>query len=108
MARKRNVGSELVKAVETYLQLTQKRKDFCFWRNNTGAFKTAAGGFYRFGAVGSPDFIVVKDGYFIGLEVKAGSGRLSEAQRAFKEMIKTHGGEYHEIRSIEDLIEIGL
>ncbi len=103
-----NIGTELVNAVAEYLTYGQKMKKYCYWRNNSGALKTATGGFVRFGTPGSPDFIVVKDGYFIGLEVKAGSGRLSEAQKAFRDMIKQNGGEYYEIRAVTGLKEIGL
>lgn len=108
MAKKRNIGTELVNAVTDYLTLSQRRKKYCFWRNNSGALKTAHGSFVRFGTPGSPDIIVVKDGFFIGLEVKAGSGRMSTVQKEFRDMIKENGGEYHEIRSIDDLVEIGL
>lgn len=106
--RKRNIGTELVRSISDYLELNKRRKGYCFWRNNSGAAVLQSGAFVRFGTPGSPDIIVVKDGFFIGLEIKAGSGRLSPAQKDFRDMIKANGGEYHEIRSIDDVIEIGL
>lgn len=108
MARRANIGTQLVKAIEQYLELNKKRKGYCFWRNNSGAMKTPGGGFVRFGTPGSPDIVVVKDGYFIGLEVKAGSGRLSPIQKEFHQMLKDNGAECHVVRSIDDVQEIGL
>lgn len=108
MAKKKNIGTELVNAIVAYLTMRQKRMGYCFWRNNSGALRTMSGGFMRFGTPGSPDLIVIKDGYFIGLEAKAGSGRQSPVQKAFEKMIKDNGGEYYVIRSVDDLKEIGL
>lgn len=95
---------ELVKAVCQYLKL---KKHF-HWRNNTGAMKSPHGGFYRFGTPGSPDIIVIMNGDFIGLEVKTKSGRQSPDQKEFERAVKDAGGEYYVIRSVDDLIEVGL
>lgn len=91
-------------AVIKYLTL----KKHCFWRNNSGALKTEYGGFVRFGAVGSPDICVIKDGFFIGLEIKSATGKQSEGQKAFEKMLKEAGAEYHIIKSVDQLQEIGL
>lgn len=91
-------------AIEKYLTL---KKHF-FWKNNTGAMKTEYGGFIRFGAVGSPDICVVKDGFFIGLEVKTLKGKQSPAQKDFETRLKEAGAEYYIVKSIDDVIEIGL
>jgi hypothetical protein len=95
---------EALKAISEYLA---HRKHF-YWRNNTGAVKTASGGFMRFGTPGSPDLIVIKDGFFIGLEVKAKGRKQSPDQKAFEEGVKAAGGEYYLVRSIDDVIQIGL
>ena len=100
----KSTGTELVKACEQYLTM----KGVFHYRNNSGALKTVNGGFMRFGAVGSPDIICVVKGIYVGLECKMGSGRLSEAQVAFKERLQAVGGQYWIIRDLQDLIDIGL
>ncbi len=95
---------QLQNACEHYLTL---KKHF-FWKNNSGALPTKAGGFIRFGAVGSPDICVVKDGFFIGLEIKTSKGKQSEGQKEFEKKLKDAGGEYYVVRSLEKLKEIGL
>jgi hypothetical protein len=104
MARKTNIGSELVRALCDYLTL---RKHF-FWRNNSGAIKTAHGGFYRFGTPGSPDIILIRGGRFYGIEAKAGRGRLSKVQAEFGRRCIAAGGEYIVAHGIEDLQKNGL
>lgn len=86
--------------------LTLKR--YFFWRNNSGAFKTDAGGFYRFGEKGSPDICLIKNGKFIGLEVKNEKGKQSLFQKQWETDCKLAGGEYHVVKSIDDCIKIGL
>ncbi len=95
---------QIQNAVEHYLTL----KRHFFWKNNTGAMKTQSGGFIRFGAVGSPDICLVKDGFFIGLEIKQAKGKQSEGQKEFEIKLKEAGGEYYIIRSLDDLKEVGL
>lgn len=97
-------GTELVKACDDYLSL----KKIFHYRNNTGATKTASGGFMRFGAKGSPDIIAVVDGFYVGIECKMGSGRQSPDQKAFQEALEEAGGIYILARSIDDLIEAEL
>lgn len=98
------IEKQIQNAVEQYLTI----KKYFFWKNNTGAMKTEYGGFIRFGAIGSPDICLVKDGFFIGLEIKAPKGRQSEGQILFQKRLKEAGGEYYIIRSIDDLKNIGL
>jgi hypothetical protein len=62
----------------------------------------------KYAMKGVPDIIVIKDGWFIGLEVKKGSGRLSPDQRTFQNLCTENGAEYHVVRSIDDVREIGL
>jgi len=94
---------QIQNTIEKYLTL---KKHF-YWKNNTGAFKRD-NHFYRFGAVGSPDICVVKDGFFIGLEVKTKTGKQSEGQKDFEKRLKEAGGEYYVIKSLEDVKNIGL
>ena len=57
---------------------------------------------------GVPDIIVIKDGRFIGIEVKTDKGRLSEHQLDFKWRCERHGGTYLVARSIDDVQRAGL
>ena len=56
--------------------------------------------------VGFPDLIVWFKGRFVGLEVKSPTGRQSESQKDVQEAIKYNGGEYHVVRSIDDVARI--
>lgn len=79
-----------------------------FWRNNSGAFKTQHGSFVRFGTPGAPDLIGCVDGTFVGLEVKTAKGKLSDAQQEFAYFLEKAGGRYHVVRSIDDVVALGL
>ncbi len=94
--------SEIQKAILEYLKL----KGYFCWRNNSGAFKTERGGFYRMGIKGAPDIFLIKEGRFIGLEVKTRLGTLSEAQEAFKVALEAAGGTYLIVRSLDDVTPI--
>ena len=96
--------TEIQKAILDYLRL----KGRFFWRNNSGAFKTESGGFYRVGTAGAPDIIGCVDGKFVGLEVKTEKGKLSVDQQAFARGLRTAGGAFHLVRSIDDVIALGL
>jgi hypothetical protein len=91
-------------AILDYLRL----KGRFFWRNNSGAFKTQHGSFIRFGASGAPDIVGCVDGKFVGLEVKTAKGRLSDDQQSFATALERAGGAYHVVRSIDDVIALGL
>jgi hypothetical protein len=68
--------TEIQAAILDYLRL----KGRFFWRNNSGAFKTERGGFFRVGTPGAPDMI----------------GCVAS------------GGSYHVVRSIDDVAALGL
>lgn len=95
-------------AICDYLAL----KKYFFWRQNNIGTYDAKSGYHRpmpkYSKNGVPDIIVIKDGFFIGLEVKTPKGRLSENQKIFQKECKSAGGEYYIVRSIDDVIEIGL
>lgn len=98
--------TDIQMAICDYLAL---KKHF-FWRQNSvpvfseGRFRAMS----KYAKNGVPDIIVVKDGWFIGLEVKTQQGRISSAQEAFEKGVKEAGGEYYIVRSIEDVQDIGL
>lgn len=91
-----------------YLEL---RKHF-FWRNNNTPVYDPTRKVFRampkYALNGVPDIIVIKDGWFVGLEIKTKSGRQSEHQKEFERNCKQAGGEYHLITSVDQLKEIGL
>lgn len=79
------------------------------YRNNSGAMVTeykGRKGFMRFGAVGSPDIVVVWKGQYIGFEIKDRYGKQSPGQIAFQESLEKAGGAYYVIRSIDEFLKI--
>jgi hypothetical protein len=90
------------------------KKHFFFRLNNIPAFSKNPDGSIRMRRLpkytprGLPDIIVIKDGYFIGLEVKKPKTYQSKEQKEIEKQIKEAGGEYYVVRSIDKLIEIGL
>lgn len=97
-----NAHTALVKAI---LAVLETRRDLFCWGNNSGAFKLGTR-FVRFGYAGSPDIIgLLSDGRFLGIEVKTGSGRLSPAQKVFRDRVSGLGGFYLEARAIDDVLE---
>lgn len=93
------------RAILEYLAL----KRYFHWRNNTGAYKTARGGFIRYGTPGSsPDIFLIKNGFVWGIEVKTERGKLSEHQEAFCVAFTEAGATYLVARSIDDVVRAGL
>ena len=99
---------DIQRAICDYLAL----KKYFFWRQNTGAIMDFKSGGFRampkYSMTGVPDIIVIRDGWFIGLEVKRPNTKQSPAQKDFEKGCKDAGGEYWVVRSIEDVKEIGL
>lgn len=86
-----------------------------FWRqNSSGSFYKGEDGSRqfrkppKFAKNGVPDIIVIKNGIFIGLEVKQKTGRQSEAQKEFESGLVAAGGMYNVVTSIEDVQALGL
>lgn len=94
-------------AICDYLALRR----YFFWRANTIPAPAKDGGFRampKYGMTGVPDIIVVKDGRFIGLEVKRPGGKVSEAQAEFARACMRAGGRYEVVRSVDDVQRVGL
>lgn len=73
-------------------------------RMNSGAAKIA-GRFIRFGWAGCPDVLgQLKDGRLLGVEVKAGNGRLRPEQSIFLERIRDAGGVAFVARDCRDVL----
>lgn len=104
--------SEIQNAICEYLQY----KNYFFWRqNNTPIAQLGKNGRYfframsRFAMKGVPDIIVLTDGgYAVFLEVKRPSGKLSPDQIIFRDKCKDVGCEYYTVKSVDDLLNIGL
>ena len=100
--------TEIQNAICEYLAV----KRHFFWRsNNTGVYDPTRKIFRampKYAKHGVPDIIVIRDGFFIGLEVKTPKGRLSEHQKTFHKECKEVGGEIYTVRSIDDVINLGL
>lgn len=99
---------EIQKAICDYLSF---RKVF-FWRNNnTPIYDTLNKKFRampKYTMNGLPDIIVIRDGQFIGLEVKRYKTKQSDAQKEFEKNCNKAGGQYYVVRSIDDVQAIGL
>lgn len=87
-------------------------KGYLFWRNNnTPIFDTHRGIFRampKYGMKGLPDINLIKDGKFIGLEVKRKGGVPSEHQMEFMRKCIAAGADYFVVHSIEEVQKIGL
>lgn len=104
LRRKEPLEKEIQASICSYLDL---RKHF-WWRNNSGALKTERGGFIRFGTPGSPDIIVVHAGRRFFLEVKGLGNYQSAEQRQFQQRAEAAGPCYAVVRSIDEVVCLGL
>lgn len=91
------------------LRYLSYKKDIFFYRcNNIPPVNKFADGRMTFrkmpfGSInGVPDIVVIKDGKYIGLEVKTKKGRQSKYQKEFQEKLEKAGGLYYIVRSLED------
>jgi len=98
--------TDIQKAVCDYLAL----KKYFFWRQNNNPIYSQGRMFAmpKYSMHGVPDIILIKDGFFIGLEIKTSTGKQSEHQKEFQRKCKENGAEYYVIKSLEDIKEIGL
>ena len=92
--------TDLVNACLQYLSY----RPWLYWRNNSGALPTAKGGFIRFGAVGSPDIFILREGNLIGVECKVGRNKQSPVQKNWEKIMERNGGRYWLIYDIETFI----
>lgn len=90
------------RAVMDYLKT---RKDVYFFRAGSGHVKLQSGRHFKTGSPGVPDIVCLYNGRFIGLEVKAVSGKQSALQVEAEQKIKNAGGEYYIVRCMDDLFK---
>lgn len=96
--------SDIQKSILEYLSYCE---GIYFFRAGSGAIKTAEGRYFKSGRAGCPDVIVCdRGGKFVGLEVKTKYGKQSEAQRQAEGEIKTAGGKYYIVHSLEAVQEL--
>lgn len=106
MAKLKSKEKDVQNAILEWLTWQKPHLKLHFYRNNTGGFKDARGHFYRFGALGSPDIVVIKDGRYIGIECKASNGKQSEHQFKFQQDLEDAGGLYILAHTLDDVIRI--
>lgn len=95
---------DIERSICDYLRI----KGYFFWKQpSAGFFDTSRKTFREhvspYVKTGIPDIIVIKEGQFIGLEVKSATGRQSLAQSDFERELRAAGGNYFLVRSIEDV-----
>lgn len=95
--------TEVLKALRTHPNVAWVE------RMNSGAFK-AGNRFIRFGFAGCPDVIgMLRDGRFLGVEVKAPNGKLRPEQQLFIELVNNHGGVAFVAKDCRDVLrKIGI
>lgn len=108
--------SDIQSAICEYLEMKRR----CFFRLNNIPAVYSTGGKMRFRKLpkftprGLPDFVVIVAGTFYGLEVKRPKTEdspktyQSKDQKSFQSQVEAHGGKYVVVRSIEDVIALGL
>ncbi len=99
-------GKKEAEVLKECLFLLKKKGIFC-WRQNTGAFETKNGGFFRSSIAGVSDILgILPDGRFLAVECKRESGGVvSEKQRQFIANIKACGGVAVVVHSGRELSE---
>lgn len=87
-------------------------KGYFFWRNNNiPVYDTSRKAFRRMpkhSPKGLPDIELIKDSCWVGLEVKTLLGKQTPDQKAFQRRCIDEGVEYHIVRSITDVQNLGL
>jgi hypothetical protein len=100
--------NDVLQLVGDYLTI---KRHFFFRANNIPVFDSKRN-IYRampkYSKHGVPDFILIWNGQFVGLECKQKGKYQSKEQKEFEKECKEVGAEYYVIRSLEDLKEIGL
>ena len=94
-----------------------RKQGVFFWRSNNQPtydpkMNSGRGGYRSQGEYaisGVPDIIAIsKDGQFIGLEVKTPKGKQSTEQIFFQKRCERIGAQYHVVRSVDDVDNLGL
>lgn len=97
-------GKREAEVLKECLALLRKKGIFC-WRQNTGAFETKNGGFFRSSMPGVSDILgILPDGRFLAVECKREiGGVVSDKQSQFLSSIRASGGVAVVVRGKEEL-----
>lgn len=93
---------QIIKTILDYLQILENQNKLFFFRSASGGIKTE-NRFFRTGRKGVQDITCLINGRYIAMEVKTETGRQSPEQKEIERLVKKHGGEYHIVRSLEDV-----
>lgn len=100
--------ADIQRAICDYLAL----KRYFFFRVNTIPVYDPTRQVFRampkYALRGVPDIVIIKDGKFIGLEVKTPNTKQSLDQCQFEVNCKANGGRYHVVRSVYDVQSLNL
>ena len=107
MTARRHPEQQLQRAVVEYLRLMENMRKLTFFHppNGGGRSKIEAAIFKGLGVrPGVPDLVLLlPPGRAAFIELKAGAGRLSTAQMAFKKQVKSLGFRFAECRSVDEV-----
>ncbi len=109
MAKLPERESDILNGVCTWLKLN----NFFYWRsNNIPVFGKNNAGVMTFRSMpkhsmkGVPDIIIVREGKFIGVEVKRPKAKMRPDQFIFKALCEANHGEYHVVYSVDDIVSL--
>jgi len=104
----KQLENDILNEIGAWLQ----QQGYMFWRsNNVPVFGRNNGGEMRFRSLprytpkGLPDFMVIIDGYFLGLEVKRPKALVRPDQIIFGEKLKAHNAFYFIVHSLDEAKE---
>ena len=100
--------TQVKKMIMEYLAILEKQKKIWCFRAGSGTIETKQGNWFKTGKSGCPDIVCcLPKGKFLGLEAKSSvGGQQSIAQKEAEGRIKMLGGEYHIVRSIEEVYKL--
>lgn len=106
---KKTKGKAESEVLKECLEVLQAHNIYC-WRQNTGAFKTQNGGFFRSSMAGVSDILgILPDGRFLAVECKREKGGvLSEKQKEFLKSVSENKGlaiVCNDAKKLEEMIE---
>jgi len=96
---------ELKNLVTGYLIIKQNQGELMWLRLNAGMLIVGKSKI-QLAPPGTADFLIIRHGKAIFIELKGDKGRLSDAQLDFGSLVKEHGADYSVVRSFEDLVAL--
>ncbi len=106
--RRRGPEEEIQRSCVQWLLVQENLGKLTFFHPANGGFrsKAEAGVFKAMGVrAGVPDLVILYPGGRAGfVEIKAGKGRLTESQMAWRDLLQDMGFGWREVRSLDDLM----